>query len=218
MTETAVEKSTEIISESSPTSTDAKKKFRAVRQGAVEPIPKTLLWFDSALQWSSTSLTPICLMTSALKVLDWRGPSSNNSLRFMWTLHSQNPEHWVPIKTIASFKRMREFKSEDSEWLLDALKQSTLLEVDESQTNVRRTTEVQEPKNQMERSVYAVCAVMMVATLWHWLVILNQKGFGEEEPMLQERLEEFFNQYGKTNVVRMRREDNKKFKVHSLFA
>jgi len=36
--------------------------------------------------------------------------------------------------------------------------------------------------------------------------------------MLQERLEEFFNQYGKTNVVRMRREDNKKFKVHSLFA
>lgn len=104
-------------------------------------------------------------MTSALKVLDWRGPSSNNSLRFMWTLHSQNPEHWVPIKTIASFKRMREFKSEDSEWLLDALKQSTLLEVDESQTNVRRTTEVQEPKNQMERSVYAVCAVMMVATL-----------------------------------------------------
>ena len=44
MTETAVEKSTEIISESSPSSTDAKKKFRAVRQGAVEPISKTLLW------------------------------------------------------------------------------------------------------------------------------------------------------------------------------
>jgi len=81
----------------------------------------------------------------------------------MWTLHSKTPEHWVPIKTIASFKRMREFQSEDSEWLLDALKQSTLLEVDESQTNVRRMTEVQEPKNQFERSVYAVCTVSMIA-------------------------------------------------------
>jgi len=103
-------------------------------------------------------------MTSALKVLSYQDLNLRNSLRFMWTLHSQNPEHWVPIKTIASFKRMREFQSEDSGWLLDALKQSTLLEVDESQTNVRRTTEVQEPKNQMERSVYAVCAVVMVAT------------------------------------------------------
>jgi len=81
----------------------------------------------------------------------------------MWALHSKTPEHWVPIKTIASFKRMREFQSEDSEWLLDALKQSTLLEVDESQTNVRRMTEVQEPKNQFERSVYAVCTVSMIA-------------------------------------------------------
>lgn len=89
----------------------------------------------------------------------------------MWTLHSKTPEHWVPIKTIASFKRMREFQSEDSEWLLDALKQSTLLEVDESQTNVRRMTEVQEPKNQFERSVYAVCTVSMIAAPWQWWAI-----------------------------------------------
>ncbi len=88
----------------------------------------------------------------------------------MWALHSKTPEHWVPIKTIASFKRMREFQSEDSEWLLDALKQSTLLEVDESQTNVRRMTEVQEPKNQFERSVlrgmYGIhdrCSVTMMS-------------------------------------------------------
>jgi len=80
----------------------------------------------------------------------------------MWTLYTQNSEHWVPIKTVASFKRMREFQSEESGWLLDALKKSTLLEVDESQTNVRRTTEVQEPKNQMERSVYAVCILVAI--------------------------------------------------------
>ena len=41
-----------------------------------------------------------------------------------------------------------------------------------------------------------------------------QKGFGEEEPGLQRRLEEFFGKYGKTNAVRMRRvEGSKEFKV-----
>ncbi len=74
----------------------------------------------------------------------------------MWTLHTKTPEHWVPIKTIASFKRMRDYQSEGIEWLLEALQDSTFLEVDETKTNVRRTTEVQEPKNQFERSVYAV--------------------------------------------------------------
>lgn len=74
----------------------------------------------------------------------------------MWTLHSKTPEHWVPIKTVASFKRMREFQSEGIDWLLQALQDSTFLEVDESKTNIRRTTEVEEPKNQFERSIYAV--------------------------------------------------------------
>jgi lupus La protein len=77
----------------------------------------------------------------------------------MWTLHSKTPEHWVPINTIASFKRMRDFQSEGIDWLVDALKDSTVLEIDESKTNVRRTTEVQESKNQFERSIYAVCIV-----------------------------------------------------------
>ncbi|KAJ3568579.1 hypothetical protein NP233_g5616 [Leucocoprinus birnbaumii] len=93
---------------------------------------------------------------------------------------------------------MRDFQSEGMDWLLDALKDSTFLEVDESKTNVRRITEVQEPKNQFERSVYA-------------------KGFGEEETTLQGRLEDFFNKYGRTNAVRMRRDEEKKFKG-SVFA
>jgi hypothetical protein len=42
-----------------------------------------------------------------------------------------------------------------------------------------------------------------------------QKGFGEEEqPGIQLELEKFFNKYGKTNAVRMRRiESTKAFKV-----
>ena len=74
----------------------------------------------------------------------------------MWTLHTANPEHWVPISTVASFKRMREFISLGEDWLANALKSSAALEVDETNTKVRRRTEVTEPKGQFERSIYAV--------------------------------------------------------------
>ena len=75
----------------------------------------------------------------------------------MWTLHTANAEHWVPIKTVASFKRMREFQARGDAWVADALRQgSTELEVDAAGENVRRRTEVQPPKGQFERSVYAV--------------------------------------------------------------
>jgi lupus La protein len=74
----------------------------------------------------------------------------------MWTLHTANPEHWVPISTVASFKRMRTYTSLGNEWVAKALKLSEDLEVDETNTKVRRRTEVQEPKDQFARSVYAV--------------------------------------------------------------
>ena len=50
--------------------------------------------------------------------------------RFMWTLHTRNSGHWVPIKTVASFKRMREFQPMGSDWLVNALRTSETLEVD----------------------------------------------------------------------------------------
>ncbi|KAF8816897.1 hypothetical protein BYT27DRAFT_7127119 [Phlegmacium glaucopus] len=113
--------------------------------------------------------------------------------KFMWTLYSKDPEHWIPVQTVASFKRMRQFSSHGLEWVTNALRLSGVLEVDETGTKVRRITEPQQPKNQFERSIYA-------------------KGFGEEDPTLQGRLEEFFNQYGVVSAVRMRRDENKKFK------
>jgi lupus La protein len=74
----------------------------------------------------------------------------------MWTLHSATDEHWVPISTIASFKRMRELEPRDPDWLATVLRTSTELEVSEDGKKVRRLTEVQEPKGAFERSVYAV--------------------------------------------------------------
>ncbi|KAJ7063038.1 hypothetical protein C8F01DRAFT_1131245 [Mycena amicta] len=119
--------------------------------------------------------------------------------KFMWTLHTKTAEHWVPISTVASFKRMREYMPLGIAWVTRALReQSTHLEVDAEGINVRRKTEVQEPKDQFERSVYA-------------------KGFPEEDETLQARLEAFFEQYGPTNAVRMRRDADKKFKS-SVFA
>ncbi|KAI0278925.1 hypothetical protein BGY98DRAFT_971201 [Russula aff. rugulosa BPL654] len=116
----------------------------------------------------------------------------------MWTLHTANEGHWVPIDTIVSFKRMREFQSRGVPWVVDVLRTSAELEVSEDATKVRRRTEVQEPKGAFERSVYA-------------------KGFGEELPGLQLKLERFFAKYGKVAAVRMRRVDGTKAFKGSVF-
>jgi lupus La protein len=112
----------------------------------------------------------------------------------MWSLHSKTDDHWIPISTIASFKRMRQYLPRGIPWIADVLRTSSSLEVDEAGENVRRKEEVKPPSGQFERSVYA-------------------KGFGEEVDGLQLELEEFLRKYGPINAVRMRRTDAKAFKV-----
>ena len=101
-------------------------------------------------------------------------------------------------------------------------------EVDEEGVNVRRTTEVREPKSVNERSVYAASIRSFESFLLQfWGVscrcaavdlVLNQycpfqKGFGDETDDMQTKLEEFFHKYGYVNAARMRRDDTKAFKV-----
>lgn len=74
----------------------------------------------------------------------------------MWTLHTANTDHWVPIKTVSSFKRMRDHAAKGHEFILRALKASTELEIDDKGENVRRATELHKPEDQFQRSVYAV--------------------------------------------------------------
>ena len=79
--------------------------------------------------------------------------------KFMWTLHTANEEHWVPIATVASFKRMKPYQSHGVPWVAAALREySTDLEVDEKGENCRRSAEVKDskPEDQMDRSIYAV--------------------------------------------------------------
>ncbi|SRR6266550_5740697 len=83
----------------------------------------------------------------------------------MWTLYSKDPDHWVPIETIASFKRMLEFEPLGVEWVTEALKLSDFLEVNEAKTKVRRKTEVTEPRDQFQRSIYAVRFFVLFSAL-----------------------------------------------------
>jgi lupus La protein len=132
----------------------------------------------------------------------------------MWSLHTANDEHWVPIATIVSFKRMREFQPRGAQWVTDLLRTSGELEVSEDGTKVRRRTEVQEPKGAFDRSVYAVCPLHKCQRSPLLAANSLQKGFGEEVPGLQRKLERFFSDYGKVAAVRMRRVDGTKaFKV-----
>ena len=121
--------------------------------------------------------------------------------KFLFTLTRKDPEGWVPIDTIASFKRMKPMREVlSSQDIAEALRGSTsLLEVDSDGKRVRRKAEMKPVPDAHARSIYA-------------------KGFPDEFDGLQEELESFFAQFGKINGVRMRRENEKprKFK-NSVF-
>lgn len=116
--------------------------------------------------------------------------------KFMWTLHTKSESHYVPIATVSSFKRMREYLPKGLDWIANALRNSDVLEVDAEAQNVRRKTEVKPPVNVLDRSVYA-------------------KGFGTDDKggELQKELEKLFSKWGTVVAVRLRREKDKQFKV-----
>lgn len=110
--------------------------------------------------------------------------------KFLWTL-SRKDDGWVPISTLASFKRMRAIRDIlGAERILEVLKPSKLLEVDTENQKVKRKKELVPQKDAYERSIYA-------------------KGFPAETETLQQEMEKFFGQFGRINAVRMRREDKK---------
>ena len=100
---------------------------------------------------------------------------------------------------------MRHFQPFEA--IVEAMKESTFLELCEDDTCVRRRDPLPSALNQgpdpdaieifedkaMPRSVYV-------------------KGFGEEKPSTQFDIEHFFAEYGTTNAVRLRRSDDKTFK------
>lgn len=114
--------------------------------------------------------------------------------KFLWTLTRKDPEGFVPIATLASFKRMQPIKDAIGlPKIAEVLRSSEFLEVSEDGERVKRRKPLVPVKDAFARSVYA-------------------KGFPEEHETLQQELEKFFAQFGKINSVRMRRDDKNKRK------
>lgn len=109
----------------------------------------------------------------------------------------------VPLKTIHSFKRMRHFQPFSA--VRDAVKQSRFLQLDD-EDNITRTQPLDKKfsldanenrsivhSNSMARSIYA-------------------KGFGEEHQNTFIDIEAFFDPYGPTSSIRLRRHEDGEFK------
>lgn len=133
--------------------------------------------------------------------------------KFLWTATTKN-HGWIPIATLATFKRMRKFNG-DLKFLADALRKSTdMLEVDDKGEKVRRRTPLLHPAEQKKRIQRGEAVAPVERSIY-------VKGFPvlDSEPAdYQLVLEKWVGAQvqkhglGKVNLVRMRRTDDKKFK------
>ncbi|KIX96239.1 uncharacterized protein Z520_08017 [Fonsecaea multimorphosa CBS 102226] len=103
----------------------------------------------------------------------------------------------VDLREIHKFKRMRRFQPFEA--IVEALRESKTLELTDDDTHVRRKDPL--PENFFE----AVTQAADPRTVY-------VKGFGEENANTQFDIEAFFDPYGPTRAVRLRRNDEKFFK------
>ncbi|SLM33837.1 rna-binding la domain protein [Lasallia pustulata] len=111
----------------------------------------------------------------------------------------------VPISIIHSFKRMRHFQPFSA--VVAALKDSTILDVVDSDTCIQRKVPL--PEDIKDKPVHEVQKVFEDAAMAR---SIYAKGFGEEKPSTQFDIEAFFAPYGPTNSVRLRRDNTRSFK------
>lgn len=79
--------------------------------------------------------------------------------KFLWTATQKDPEGWVPIALVSSFKRMKEYLPKGVPWISTVLRRSeSLLAVSDDGKKVRRIPELRPPVDAFGRSIYAVCA------------------------------------------------------------
>ena len=105
----------------------------------------------------------LTVLALRLKVSFYFGDANFPFDKFLFMLSRKSPEGWVPISTIASFKRMQPMRSRltDAE-IAAAVEDATsgdadpLVEVDESKTKIRRKRELVPKKDAFARSAYVV--------------------------------------------------------------
>jgi lupus La protein len=81
--------------------------------------------------------------------------------KFLRSLVANDPQGFVSIETIASFKKMKELTTDIKE-IIKAIHTSDFVEVDKEEKNVRRSTPLPENSKQDDRSIYAVSLFMKV--------------------------------------------------------
>ncbi|KAK4146825.1 uncharacterized protein C8A04DRAFT_25402 [Dichotomopilus funicola] len=117
--------------------------------------------------------------------------------KFMWESTGGEENKPMPLKTIASFKRMRQFQPHSA--VVAALRDSTFLDVEGEEgeeTLKRKTPYVSSSDAQRARLAASVYA----------------KGFGDEERSTQFDIEAFFSNYGTVKHVKLRRTGEELFK------
>ncbi|CEP09275.1 hypothetical protein [Parasitella parasitica] len=125
--------------------------------------------------------------------------------KYLWTLRANTPEGWIPIETIASFKKMKMI-TEDLDTIVKALKdnESEIYEIDQDGKKIRRKSEVVQ-QNHNERSIHVKGFPLIDETA---------KDQTEELFKLQDKIDDFFSEKGTVLCVRMKKTDDKpkKFK------
>ncbi|CEG68121.1 hypothetical protein RMATCC62417_04438 [Rhizopus microsporus] len=124
--------------------------------------------------------------------------------KYLWTLHANAENHWIPLSIIAGFKKVRMI-TEDEQAVLDALKEeeSDIYELDVENKNIRRKGEVVK-QDHVSRSIHV-----------KGLPLVDE---GAEKPVdalieLQDKMEDFFNEKAKVLAIRLKKhDDTKKFK------
>ena len=114
----------------------------------------------------------------------------------------------VPIETITSFKRMRHFKPLSA--VVAALKESSLLDVVDDDAAIKRKTPLDLPPDWEERQAAGTIEKVFEDAAMARSVYV--KGFGAEKADTQFQLEAWFEQFGSTNQVRLRRFPDQTFK------
>lgn len=118
--------------------------------------------------------------------------------KFLFTKVEGHENMPVPISTIHSFKRMRHFQPLSA--VVDALKESTILNVVEDDTAIQRKTPL--PEGLVGKPMVEIQKVHEDKSMARSIYV---KGFGEEQPSTQFDVEAFFARHGSTNSVRLRR-------------
>ena len=142
-----------------------------------------LVKFTIKFDWLTASNLNMSTEDKILKQIEFYFSDSNLPYdKFLRSLVANDPQGFVSLETIGSFKKMKEI-STDMKEILVALSKSKMLEVDKDGKNVRRVTPLPESSVQDERSIYA-------------------KGFSEDATL--DIIKPYFEPFGEVLCVRLR--------------